>query len=134
MAGTLAITLLFVLLLLLVLRRQVARLRKAGVGLAWGWFWGAGIAAAILGAEVNRIEVPISAHMRVNGMPTPMVVFHWEGSQWVDFVAPWPWLNFAANVCIFALGGTVASAAASGRGKKAQNQAPRPTAGESGSG
>jgi hypothetical protein len=55
-------------------------------------------------------------HYRIVGLPMPMVFFHLEDGQWVDFIVPFPWVNLTCNIITFGLAGAVAMATVLGRG------------------
>ena len=59
----------------------------AGVGLALGWF-------------LANLEYHAGSNMRIVGIPMPLVFFHFEDGQWVDFPLPsyvmWP--GFITNI------------------------------------
>jgi hypothetical protein len=69
------------------------------------------------GFWMNQVELLLSSHMRIIGLPLPMVFFHLEDGEWIDFIVPFPWVNFSSNIIIFGLAGAVAMASVLGRGK-----------------
>ncbi len=80
----------------------------------------AAVAGGGLGLLVNQCQLPLGHSLRVMGFPVPGVFFHLEDGQWVDFVAPFPWLNMVTDICLFCLSGAVAVALALGRRKVSQ--------------
>jgi hypothetical protein len=68
----------------------VRRLRREQVGPRR---WGAFIILVVIGLSVGawcafRCEYPLGAHYRIGSFPLPIVFFHLEDGQWVDFPVP----------------------------------------------
>lgn len=117
---TLVITACLLVPLIALLRRQVRRLRGSRIPAQWIWVCIAAMVAGVCGVAANWVEFPVSSQMRIIGVPTPMVFFHWEGGQWVDFPVPWWWMNLTANIIVFALAGVVAVLSLLGRRGRTQ--------------
>ena len=77
----------------------VRRLRRERAGTPW---WIGFVVLAVLGIAVGvwcafHFEYRLGAHYRVGSFPLPVVFFHLEDGQWVDFPVP----KFQAWAAVF---------------------------------
>ena len=68
----------------------VRRLRRERVGASW---WVAFTVLVVIGVSVGiwcafRCEYPLGGSYRIASFPIPVVFFHLEDGQWVDFPVP----------------------------------------------
>lgn len=82
------------------------RLRQASAG-AGLWLMFSVLAACGIGAGIwcaFYCEYPVGTHLRIGSFPLPVVFFHFEDGQWVDFPVPklQAWLTMATNIIAIA--------------------------------
>ena len=68
----------------------IRRLRREQVSASW-WLAFVGLAAVGIALGVwcaLHFEYRVGARYRVGSFPLPVVLFHWEDGQWVDFPVP----------------------------------------------
>jgi hypothetical protein len=72
-----------------VLGALVRRLRRDHAGVRW---WVAFFILSLLGISGGiwcaHLEYPLGQHFRIGSFPIPVVFFHLEDGQWVDFPVP----------------------------------------------
>lgn len=78
------------------------RLRRQHVSRSL-WFAFSGLAACGIAAGVwcaCFVEYHLGTHFRIGSFPIPVVFFHFEDNQWVDFPVPpvQAWLAIATNI------------------------------------
>lgn len=67
----------------------VRRLRREHASARW-WvgFFVLGLVGASGGVWCANLEYPLGQHFRIGSFPIPVVFFHLEDGQWVDFPVP----------------------------------------------
>jgi hypothetical protein len=119
----------FAALLGLALKRQGRRIRQHGGRIPWLSLVCAAIGGVGAGYALNSLEFELGDDSRLAGIPIPVVFFRLEDGQWVDFVVPFPVVNWIINLALFGLCGAFIAAAIVGRGSKPKNPSVPPVSG-----
>lgn len=110
----------------------VRRLRREHAGTRW---WIAFAVLVVIGLSVGtwcafQCEYPIGADYRIGSFPIPIVFFHLEDGQWVDFPAPefQAWSAAFTNIITITALATVPLWLLSWRQHRHEHTRPKPTA------